>query len=251
MSLHRDSGQAVVRFREAGDPRVGDVYLGIYGTSQAGQRYAEEIAAWIERALEVGWCPDGWEPARTGHEGVLTVGGLVEGYRRYLDGIWGRGWRQVVVGAEDMDEYRKALERAWGLMRRGRWEGDPDQVRDGRRLKSETRHRFEHLEADLGHFRTARMLTDLHDAYGSLAAAAFGDRELRALRRMWHDRGCSLAERKQGNATIRDAFVVVIGRRPKAPHDCARGFLEANPHLYGLDVGSMGSDGRWAKSIGS
>ncbi len=249
MSPHRGSGQALVRFvenREKGvRGQVCDVYLGVHGTARAWERYQEEIRGWVERSLRVGWCPEGWEPARTGHEGVLTVGELVQGYGRSLDLSLGEGWRRSEVDPVEVEEYRAALERAREQQRRGRWERDRDLTRDGKLLASEARQRFGHLEADLENHRTAQVLDDLSEAFGPMAAAAFGDRELRVLRQSWAERGRSLVDRKEGTGVIRDAFAVIVGREPWAPHDRDRSYLEAYPHLFGLDLGYVGIDGRW------
>ena len=252
MSLHRGSGQALVRFvehREKGvRGRVRDVYLGVYGTSEAGHRYEQEIQGWVEGSLKVGWCPEGWEPARTGHEGVLTIGGLVVGYGRYLDQSLGMGWRRPEIDPVEAEEYRAALERAREQMRRGRWGRDKELARDGKLIASEARRRFGHLEAGLDRLRTAQVLDDLGEAFGLMAAAAFGDRELRVLRRRWTDQGRPLVDRKEGTGVIRDAFAIVVGREPWAPHDRDRTYLEAYPHLFGLDVGYVGTDGRWVRT---
>src|SRR4051794_37921270 len=94
MRPHKGSGRAVLRIVEPRDEgerrgRLRDVYLGVYGSAEVERKYEEAVRAWIERSLEVGWAPAGWEPDRTGHEGVLTVGELVGGFRRYLDRTWG------------------------------------------------------------------------------------------------------------------------------------------------------------------
>src|SRR5262245_37751005 len=123
MSLHR-SGQALVRFVEhrAGRDRgpVEDVYLSKYDSPDVETRYQEAIQAWKLRALGVGWAPAGWEPAETGHVGVLTVGELVAGYERYLDSAWGKDWRHVDLDSGQVQEYREALKRGWEQMNRGR-----------------------------------------------------------------------------------------------------------------------------------
>jgi len=103
MSLHRASGQALVRFVEQREEHhrgpVRDVYLGLHGSAEAHERYDQEIREWVSRSLQVGWAPAGWQPAETGHNGVLTVQGLVEGYRRRLDAVWGLGWRRDEIRA--------------------------------------------------------------------------------------------------------------------------------------------------------
>jgi hypothetical protein len=252
MSVHQGSGQALVRFvedREKGvRGRVRDVYLGVRGTTGIRERYEEEIRVWVELSLRVGWCPEGWEPALTGHEGVLTVGELVQGYGRSLDLSLGEGWKRSEVDPVEVDEYRTTLERAREQQRRGRWERDHDLTRDGKLLASEARQRFGHLEADLENHRAALVLDDLAEAFGPMAAAAFGDRELRVLRRSWAERGRSLVDRKAGTGVIRDAFAVVVGREPWAPHDRDRRYLEAYPHLFGLDLGYVETDGRWVRT---
>ena len=236
----------------------------MHDSAGVGGRYEEEIRKWIERSLPVGWAPAGWEPARTGHEGVLTVGGLVGGYRRYLSRIWGEDWQQVEMDENQVREYRATLERAREMMRAGRprgdsrgsstgrqrinWGGDKDMMREGKQLLGEARGRYGHLDDGLERRWTARVLEDLTGDYGSWAAAVFGDRELRRLREKWAERGVSLSDRKAGMEVVGDAYWYVIGREPEATWDRPRSFLEQNADRYGLDLGIVGADGRWVRT---
>ena len=252
MSVHQGSGQALVRFvedREKGvRGRVRDVYLGVRGAAGTRERYDEEIRGWVERSLRGGWCPEGWEPARTGHEGVLTVRELVQGFRTALDLTLGERWRRSEQDPVEVEEYRATLERAREQGRRGRWSRDHDLIREGKLLALEARQRFGHLETDLANHYTAQVLEDLSESCGPMAAAAFGDRELRIIRQNWSEKGHSLVDRKEGTGVIKDAFAVVVGREPWAPHDLYRSHLEAEPHLFGLDLGYVGTNGRWVRT---
>ena len=256
MSLHRGSGQAVVRFVEhrKGGRRglVDDRYLGVFGSAGVRERYEEEIGEWIERSLPVGWAPAGWEPARTGHEGVLTVEELVAGYRRHLAGGWGAGWWHAGAEPYVVREYREALERAHELMRKGRrrgdWSGDRRISREGKRLVLDARRRFGHLDDRLEKLWAARVLNDLVRDYGPMAAAVLGDRELRQLRGRWAADGRSLGDRKAGMVVVKDAYCYVVRREPRAPWDLDRGYLEEHAHEYGLDLGIVGADGRWVRT---
>lgn len=266
MGSHKGSGQAVLRIvepRKEGELRRGpvqDIYLGVYGSAAVKQRYDEEVAKWIERSLRVGWAPAGWEPAKTGHEGVLTVAELVGGYRRYLVGTWGEDWPRVEMDEGQVREYQAALERARELMRAGRsrgnsrgrrrvrWGGDRELMRQGKHLLVEARGRYRHLDDSLERLWTARVLDDLVGDYGPWAAAVLGDRELRQLRNKWTERGVTLSDRKAGMEVVGNAYWHVIGREPKAPWDMPRSFLEQNANQYGLDLGIIGADGHWVRT---
>ena len=264
MSRHKGSGQSLVRFVEHREENrrgpVRDVYLGVHGSAAAGHRYDEEIRDWVDRSLRVGWCPESWQPARTGHAGVLTVGGVVEAFGERLAGSWGTGWRDVEVDAVQVRRYREDLERALELIRQARRMGRHDGSRQehrgawdhelldqGKRLRREAGERFGHLDGGLHRLLTARVLEDLLGDFGPVAAAALGDRELRRLRAKWAGRGLSLSDRKVGMKVVQDAFVHVIGRKPSAPWDLDRSFLERHAEEYGLDLGIVGEGGRWVK----
>jgi hypothetical protein len=263
-SLHRGSGQAVVRFVEPregdGRGRVEDRYLGVHGSAEVQANYEIAVRDWIERSLRVGWAPAGWKPAETRHEGVLTVGELVVGYRRYLARTTGEGWVHAEIDESQARAYRAALERAREMMRagrprgdsssreRGKRGGDKGMMREGKRLIAEARRRYGHLDDSLERCWTARVLDDLVGDHGTWAAAVLGDRELRRLREKWAERGVSLSDRKAGMEVIGDAFWYVIGREPEAPWDRPRDFLEQNADRFGLDLGMVGADGRWVRS---
>ena len=227
---------------------VEDLYLGVYGSAGVEERYGEEIREWIERSLQIGWAPAGWQPDRTGHEGVLTVEGLVGGFRRYLNEIWGENWEPFEPDPGKVQEFRAEQERARELMRRGRWERDKKTLREGKLLSLQVRRRFQALDQSLERLWTSRVLGDLFEDMGSMAAAVVGDRELRQLRKKWTELDVPLVDRKAGMAVVRDAFFHVIGREPWAPWDLERSYLERNAHLYGVDFGVVGPDGRWVRT---
>lgn len=247
------SGQAVVRFVEhveKGRPR--DVYLGVDGSAEINERYNKEVRDWIQWLLEAGSAPAEWKPAETGHEGVLTVGELVEGYRRHLTDVWGEGWQRVTIEEDRVREYGEALERGWDQMRRGRrtdssiW--DREGFREGKQLVEEARRRFGYLDEGRKKQWTAEALDDLLGKFGQMAAAVLGDRELRQLRRKWSVRGRSVVDRQAGMRVVKDAYCYVIGREPRAPWNLDRGSLEQKADEYGLDLGIVGDDGRWVRT---
>lgn len=261
VSDHKGSGRAVVRFVEPGARARGgpirDVYLGLCGSDEVEARYEEEVRRWIEESLRVGWAPAGWRPAETGHEGVLTVADLVDGYGRRLESNWGRDWRRVELDPLRVREYQEALEEARRLRREGRasegrkprkWVGDRLRVRESRRLAGEARVRHGRLDADLDKERTARVLDDLVVEFGPTAAAVLGDRELRRLREKWAEEGLPLADRRLAARVVKDAYRYVVGRDPWAPWDVPRSRLEREVDRFGLDLGAVGKDGRWARS---
>ncbi|SIO63342.1 hypothetical protein SAMN05444166_7318 [Singulisphaera sp. GP187] len=261
MSLHRASGQALLRFVEYREGKcrgpVRDVYLGLDGSARAIGRYEEEIREWVSRSLHVGWGPAGWQPATTGHEGVLTVEGLVAGYRRHLDEVWGVEWQRGEMSSEEVLEYRTALERGRELTREGRprklgqevrWMGDRQLVRKGKLFVLEARRRYGHLDACIKRLWAAQVLQDLIDKFGPMSVAVIGDRELRRLRKAWDARGHSLSDRKSGMEVVRDAYCHVIGREARAPWDLDRSQLERNADRFGLDRGVVGPDGRWVRT---
>lgn len=256
MTCHRGSGQTVVRFVDHPDRAnrgpIQDVYLGVHGSDGVEGKYEEERRVWIELSLEVGWAPAEWKPAETGHEGVLTVGELVAGYRVRMDDVWGLGWQRVGVDPCEVEEWRAALERGWSLIRRGRrrgnWGGDREMVREGKQLVAEARVRFGHLDEACGKLWYARVLDDLEGDYGPWAAAVLGDRELRRLRKKWAEEGRSLSDRKTGMGVVRDAYCYVVGRQARAEWDLAREYLEQNADQFGLDRGIVRADGRWVRT---
>jgi len=247
-----------VEYRE-GNRRgpVRDAYLGVHGSAGAIERYEQEIWKWVSQSLQVGWAPAGWQPAQTGHDGVLTVQGLVGGFKRYLESAWGEGWQLFEADPDQLREYKEALERARELRREGRprkldrkvrWMGDREMVRESKRLGLEARLRYGHLDVGLDRLWTAKVLSDLLGRFGRMASAVSGDRELRQLRAKWKADGCSLSDRKTGMEVVQDAYWHVIGRKPEAPWDLDRSVLEKEPQRYGLDFGTVGADGRWVRT---
>ena len=243
----------MVRFVEDRDGSrrgpVEDRYLGVYGSAGVEERYGEEIREWIERSLQIGWAPAGWQPDRTGHEGILTVEGLVGGFRRYLNEIWRENWEQVEPDPGRVKEFRAEQERARELMRRGRWERDRNTLREGKLLSIQVRRRFEGLDQSLERLRAIQVLGNLIEDFGDTAAAVFGDRESRRLINKWTEFGVPLVDRKAGMALVRDAFFHVTGREPWAPWDLERSYLERNAHRFGVDFGVVGPDGRWVRTV--
>jgi hypothetical protein len=252
VSKHR-SGQAVMRFvgyGQQGLPR--DVYLGVHGSEEVEERYEDEVRDWIEWSLEGGSAPAGWKPAETGHEGVLTVGELVEGYRRHLAEIWGAGWQQVRIDEDQAWEYGDALQAGWAQMRSGRVRGgsvwDKDEFQKGKQRVKEARRRYGHLNEGLQKQWAMEVLGDLLREFGPLAAAVLGDKVLRPLRMTWVERGRSLVDRKLGMEVITDAYCYVIGRTPTAPWNLERGVLEQHADEFGVDRGIVRADGRWVRT---
>lgn len=253
---HKGSGQDVVRFVE---PRKGasrgpveDHYLGVHGSAQVGERYRGVIQDWIERSLQVGWAPAGWDPGRTGHANVLTVGELVEGYRRYAGEVGGLARREERLDPEEVREYREMLDRGRELMRRGRpagdWSGDRESFREGRSLVEQARRRYGGLDDALERLWNAQVLEDMVGDFGATAAAVMGDHELRMLRKKWTERGVPLSDRKGGLRFVRAVFSHVIGRGPRAEWNLERKHLQENAHEFGLDFGHVAADGRWVRT---
>jgi len=187
----------------------------------------------------------------------LTVEDLVEGYRRHLDEFWGSGWRRDEIDPDQFLAYREARGKARELIRQGRprmldgkvhWVGDRQMLREGKQLAREARRLHGHLDAAEERLWAARVLEDLVAGFGPISAAVVGDRELRQLRGKWAGQGRSLADRKAGMEWVRDAYYYVIGREPWAPWDLDRVYLERHAHEFGLDLGSVGPDGRWVRS---
>ena len=121
-------------------------------------------------------------------------------------------------------------------------------MQEGKRLIADARRRYGQLDATMGKLWTARVLEDLAGDYGPWAAAVFGNRELRRLRKKWTERGVSLSDRKTGMEVVGHAYWYVIGREPKAPWNEPRNILEQNADKYGLDLGIVGADGRWVRT---
>jgi len=252
MSRHH-TGQAVVRFVGYGrEGRPRDVYLGAHGSVEADARYEEAVRDWSRWSLEVGSAPAGWKPAETGHEGVLTVGQLVEGYRRHLAEVRGEGWQRVGIEEDRVPEYEKALERGWEKMRTARRKGgsvwDRDGFREGKERVQEARRRYGHLDEGRERRWTVEVLDDLLGEFGRMAAAILGDRELRQLRKKWGDRGRSVVDRQAGMGVVTAAYCHVIGREPWAPWNLERGDLERRADTFGLDLGIVRAGGRWVRT---
>jgi hypothetical protein len=251
MSRHR-TGQAVVRFavHEEGDPK--DLYLGVYGSAGAKERYEKEVWDWTQWLLEVGWAPAEWKPAETGHSRVLTVGELVEGYRWHLAELWGEGWQRVRIDEDQVRAYREALDRGREQMKRGRridgsvW--DRQGFREGKQLVDEARRRYGHLDEGLKKQWTEEVLDELLGDFGPVAAAVLGDRELRRLRGKLASRDLSFIDRKTGMGVVREAYCYVIGRKPCAPWNKDRSHLKQKANEYGVDLGIVGADGRWVRT---
>jgi hypothetical protein len=92
----------------------------------------------------------------------------------------------------------------------------------------------------------AGALGDLRGAHAGMAAAVFGDREFRRLKKRWADRGDPPAARRKAEAVVQ-AFLVVTGRRPHARWNRSGDQLKGRQD-YGLDVGYL--EDEWEKGSG-